>query len=159
MRASTSSAAREWRHRLDVFQVLFGRDLKVLYKRSALGFAWALAVPVVQLIVFASVFRRSLGSGEEQYAVFVFTGVLVWGWFASAVGEGVGLITANRALVGQPRFPLVILPHVTVAVRLFHFAVALPLLGISRICRAPCLATGSPWSLSCQKPSTSALTR
>jgi len=119
---------RMLRHRLDVFRVLFDRDLKVLYKRSALGFGWALGVPIVQLIVFANVFRRTLSEGIENYPVFIFSGVLVWGWFSSAVGEGVGLITANRALVGQPRFPLVTLPHVTVGVRLFHLAVAFPLL-------------------------------
>lgn len=128
MNGSAVPAGRELRHRIDVFRVLVGRDLKAMYKRSFLGFGWALGLPVVQLLVFTMVFRRVLSVEVENYPVFVFTGVLAWGWFQSSLGEGVGLITGNRALVGQPGFPLVILPHVTVAVRGFHFAVALPLL-------------------------------
>jgi lipopolysaccharide transport system permease protein len=58
----------------------------------------------------------------------VFTGVLVWGWFNASLQQSTGLITSSRALVRQPGFPLDLLPHVTVAVRLFHFALALPLL-------------------------------
>lgn len=122
------AVVRRWHHHLDVFRVLFGRDLKVMYKRSALGFAWALALPLVQLGIYASVFRNALGGEIDHYPAYIFIGVLSWTWFASSLGEGVGLITANRALVGQPRFPLVILPHVTVTVRLFHFLIAVPLL-------------------------------
>lgn len=122
------SSVRGFRHRLDVFRVLFSRDLKVMYKRSALGVGWALGMPVVQLIVFSFIFRKVLDVQIDHYPAFIFIGVLVWGWFHTAVGESVGLITSNRALVGQPGFPLVVLPNVTVAVRMFHFLVAGPLL-------------------------------
>lgn len=128
MNAAGSPVARRLQHRFDVFRVLVGRDLKAMYKRSFLGFGWALGLPVVQLLVFTLVFRRVLSVEVANYPVFVFIGVLAWGWFQSSLAEGVGLITSNRALVGQPGFPLVVLPHVTVAVRLFHFLVALPLL-------------------------------
>lgn len=126
--AVTADPLRELRHDLDVFTVLVRRDLKVLYKRSLLGFGWALGVPLVQLFVYSFVFRRALSINVDNYSAFVFTGVLVWGWFHSSIGEGVGLITSNRPLVGQPRFPLAVLPYVTVWVRMLHFLIALPLL-------------------------------
>lgn len=104
------------------------RDLKVLYKGSALGFGWALAAPLLQLLVFSLVFRRVLSVQVEHYTSFAFCGVLVWGWFQSALSQSTGLITSGQALVRQPGFPLAVLPHVTVAVRLVHFLVALPIL-------------------------------
>ncbi len=128
MTGVTSSRKRKWRHARDVIVVLVERDLKMLYKRSTLGLGWALANPLLHLIVFSLVFRRVLNVQVENYASFAFTGLLVWGWFQGALVESTGLITGSRALVRQPGFPLVLLPHVTVAVRFFHFAVALPLL-------------------------------
>jgi lipopolysaccharide transport system permease protein len=107
---------------------LVQRDMQVIYKRALLGFGWALAIPVVQLIVYSFVFRRALSIDADNYSAFVFSGVLVWGWFHSSIGEGTGLITSNRPLVGQPGFPLAVLPYVTVWVRMLHFLAALPLL-------------------------------
>lgn len=122
------SQRRRLRHAFDVIAVLVARDLKVLYKRSSLGFGWALVSPLLQVFIFVLVFRRVLGGPVENYASFVFTGVLVWGWFHASVQQSTSLITSSRALVRQPGFPLVLLPIVTVAVRLFHFSLALPFL-------------------------------
>lgn len=119
---------RRLQHAWDVVAVLVARDLKVLYKRSSLGFGWALVNPLLQVFIFVLVFRRVLGAPIESYASFVFTGVLVWGWFHASVSQSTSLITSSRALVRQPGFPLVLLPIVTVAVRLFHFALGLPFL-------------------------------
>lgn len=119
---------RRLRHAFDVIAVLVDRDLKVLYKRSVLGLGWALAQPLLQLLIFVFVFRRVLAIEVENFASFALTGVLVWTWFQASLVQSTGLITANRALVRQPRFPLALLPHVTIGVRLFHFALAMPLL-------------------------------
>lgn len=108
--------------------VLVARDLKVQYERSMLGLGWAIAVPLLQLITYSLVFRRLLAVQVPNYPSFVFVGVLVWGWFQTSLTQSAGLITGSKSLVLQPRFPLTLLPHVTVGVRLFHFLVALPLL-------------------------------
>ncbi len=119
---------RVWRHSWDVLVVLFSRDLKVLNKRSLLGTSWALAGPVLQLIVYTTLFTRVLATPIANYPSYVFTGVLLWVWFQSSLTQSASLITGSKALVKQPGFPLTLLPVVTVGVRLFHFAVALPLL-------------------------------
>lgn len=123
-----SGRLRRWQHARDLLSVLIGRDLKILYKRSALGFGWALATPLIQLFIFSFIFRRALSLQIENYASFVFIGVLVLGWFQSSISQSGGLITGSKAFVTQPGFPLTLLPHVTVAVRLFHFVIAMPLL-------------------------------
>jgi lipopolysaccharide transport system permease protein len=119
---------RRWQHAWDVLVLLVKRDLKVQYRRSSLGIGWTLAGPLLQLVIFTLVFRRVLSVQIENYASFVFIGVLVWGWFQSSLTQSTGLITGSRSLVLQPGFPLALLPHVTVGVRLFHFVVALPFL-------------------------------
>jgi lipopolysaccharide transport system permease protein len=119
---------RRWQHTWDVLVLLIARDLKVQYKRSSLGIGWTLAGPLLQLVIYTVVFRRVLSLQIENYASFVFIGVLVWGWFQTSLAQSAGLITSSRPLVLQPGFPLALLPHVTVAVRLFHFVVALPFL-------------------------------
>ncbi len=108
----------------DNLELVFARDLKVQYKRSSLGIGWTLAGPLLQLVIYTLVFRRVLSLQIENYASFVFIGVLVWGWFQTSLAQSAGLITSSRPLVLQPAFPLELLPHVTVAVRLFHFMVA-----------------------------------
>ncbi len=125
---SPAARRRQLRHAWDVISVLVGRDLKVLYKRSIVGVGWALAQPLLQLVIFTFVFRRVLAVDVENFASFALTGVLVWGWFQASLVQSTGLITNNRALVRQPRFPLSLLPHVTIGVRLFHFLLAMPIL-------------------------------
>jgi lipopolysaccharide transport system permease protein len=119
---------RRWQHARDLLTVLVERDLKILYKRSSLGFGWALVTPLVQLLIFSFIFHRVLAIEIKNYASFVFIGVLVFGWFQTSLGQSSAMITGNRALVTQPGFPLTLLPHVMVAVRFFHFAIAMPIL-------------------------------
>jgi len=123
-----SSHEHAWRHLADLFSVLVSRDLKILYKRSSLGFGWALVTPLLQLFIFSFVFRHALQMHVENYASFVFIGVLVFGWFQGALSLCGGLITGSKSLVNQPGFPLTLLPHVMVSVRMFHLLIALPVL-------------------------------
>lgn len=125
---SRAKHERTWRHLADLFSVLVSRDLKILYKRSSLGFGWALVTPLLQLFIFSFVFQRALQMKVENYPSFAFIGVLVFGWFQGALSQCGGVITNSKSLVTQPYFPLTLLPHVMVSVRLFHFLIALPVL-------------------------------
>jgi len=102
--------------------------MKLLYKRSALGVAWTLINPLLQLAVFAFVFQLVLPVEIPDYASFTFTGLLVWNWFQTCLFQATGVITANRALIRQPGFPIAILPVVTTTTGLVHFLLALPIL-------------------------------
>jgi lipopolysaccharide transport system permease protein len=116
------------RYLYDLLRSLVGRDMKLLYKRSVLGIAWTLINPLLQLIVFVFVFQVILPVNIPQYSSFVFTGLLVWTWFQSALFQATGVIIQNRALIRQPGFPTTILPIVTVTTGLIHFILALPVL-------------------------------
>lgn len=124
----SATAAGRWQYAWDVLVVLVDRDLKMLYKRSSIGPLWALAAPLMQLLVLTVLFRGVIRLDVPNYAPYVFIGLLAWNWFSSSLLQSTSLITSSRALIRQPGFPLPLLPFVTVAVRLFHLAIALPLL-------------------------------
>lgn len=112
----------------DLLYELVARDLKLMYKRSALGIAWTLINPLLQLAVFSFVFRSVLPVNITNFTSFAFSGLLIWTWFQTALVQATGLITSNRPLIRQPGFPVVILPIVTVMTGLIHFLLALPIL-------------------------------
>lgn len=120
--------SREVLHLRDLIVQLVTRDLKVRYKRSVLGIAWTLINPLLQLLVFATVFRTVLQLNIPHYVSSVFCGLLVWTWFQSSLTEATGVINANATLIRQPGFPSIILPIVTILVHMVHFVLALPAL-------------------------------
>jgi lipopolysaccharide transport system permease protein len=121
---------RQVAHFFDLLRELVDRDMKLLYKRSALGIAWTLINPLLQLAVFSFVFRSVIPINIPKYSSFAFSGLLIWTWTQSALFQATGLITSNRALIRQPNFPIAILPVVTTATGLIHFLLALPVLMI-----------------------------
>jgi lipopolysaccharide transport system permease protein len=127
-----TSAIMPARHRLlqrrDLLWELVMRDIKVRYKRSVLGFAWSLLLPITQLIVFTTLFHHLLATQVRNYPAYVFCGVLAWNWFNASLLSSVGAITENRDLVRRPGVPLVVLPAARVAADLVHFVLALPVL-------------------------------
>ena len=112
----------------DLLRELVSRDLKIRYKRSYLGILWSLLTPLVQVLIFSFLFQMVLPLGIPSYTAFVFTGVLTWSWFASALSGASWAIVANPELVRRPGFPIGILPVLTVASNGIHFLLALPIL-------------------------------
>ncbi|OUL28413.1 ABC transporter [Nostoc sp. T09] len=113
---------------LDLLRELVNRDMKLLYKRSVMGVTWTLINPLLQLAVFAFIFQLVLPVSIPKYSSFVFSGLLVWNWFQTALYQSTGVIIANRALIRQPGFPIAILPVVITTTGLIHFMLALPVL-------------------------------
>ncbi|WP_445249823.1 ABC transporter permease [Microcoleus sp. OTE_8_concoct_300] len=119
---------RKIAHFFDLLRVLVDRDMKLLYKRSALGIAWTLINPLLQLAVFSFVFRTVIPINIPKFSSFAFSGLLIWTWSQTALFQATGLITSNKALIRQPNFPTAILPVVTTMTGLIHFLLALPVL-------------------------------
>ncbi|PSB01597.1 ABC transporter permease [Merismopedia glauca] len=122
--------SRDVHHLWDLVIQLVSRELKLRYKRSVLGIAWTLLNPLLQLLVFATVFRGVLQLNIPHYASSVFCGLMVWNWFQSSLTDGTGVINANPTLIRQPGFPSIILPIVVILVHMVHFLLALPVLVI-----------------------------
>lgn len=109
----------------DLIRELVMRDIRVRYKRSALGFAWTLANPLLYLVVFYFVFRLALEINIPRFGAFAFTGILVWSWFQSSLAQCTSAIVGNRELIRSPGFSPVVLPIVIVTSNLVNFLVAL----------------------------------
>ncbi|MGL5059730.1 MAG: ABC transporter permease [Microcoleus sp.] len=119
---------RKIAHFFDLLRELVDRDMKLLYKRSALGIAWTLINPLLQLAVFSFVFRSVIPINIPKYSSFAFSGLLIWTWSQTALFQATALITSNLTLIRQPNFPTAILPVVTTTTGLVHFLLALPVL-------------------------------
>lgn len=108
----------------DLIRELVMRDIKVRYKRSALGFVWTLANPLLYLVVFYFVFKLALEINIPKFGAFAFTGILVFSWFQSSLAQSAGAIVQNRELIRSPGFSPAVLPIVTVTSNLVNFLVA-----------------------------------
>jgi ABC-type polysaccharide/polyol phosphate export permease len=100
------------------------RDLRVRYKQSAMGFAWAIFMPLVNTVVFSAIFTRVAAfETPVAYPVFAFCGLWVWNFFTSALRFSVTSLTSNANLVSKIYFPREIFPFSAVLVCLIDFAV------------------------------------
>ena len=114
----------------DLIRCLVDRNIKVTYKRSALGMLWMLIKPLMRLFVYAFVFSQVLKTEVTSFASFVFIGLLFWNWFNDSISQATGIIIVNDNLVKQPNFPTMILPIVIVITEWIHLSVAIPILFI-----------------------------
>ena len=111
----------------DMVAILVERDMKLRYKRSTIGLAWSMLNPLLQFAVFYLVFRFILPVGRENYGLFLFIGLLAWGWFQNSLQIGCSAIVDHASLVRQPGFAPSALPLATVLSSLLHFLIALPI--------------------------------
>lgn len=129
-RYQVRSQSNSWRHKYDLVCVLVARDFKLRYKRSLLGIAWSLLVPLAQLVVLYLVFNGIVPLNIPHYTTFLFTGILPWTWLQASLMVSAMTVVDNRDLVKQVGFPLPLLPAVTVLSHLVHFLLALPILAV-----------------------------
>ncbi|NJM48289.1 MAG: ABC transporter permease [Alkalinema sp. RU_4_3] len=129
-KATKPFSRRQITYYRDLLWELVSREMKLLYKRSLLGVFWTLLNPLLQLLVFSTVFRLVLKTGQSipNYLAYAFSGLLIWGWTQTSLFQATGLITGNRPLIRQPSFPTAILPIVTVTTGMIHFLLAFPAL-------------------------------
>jgi lipopolysaccharide transport system permease protein len=115
------------------------REIRARYKGSIFGFAWNFLNPLLQLVVYYVLFGVLLripvvsATGAEPsygYAVFLFTGLLPWTFFASALQGGANSVVNNANLVKKVRLPLQILPASSVLSSLLHFLLSMVVLGV-----------------------------
>jgi lipopolysaccharide transport system permease protein len=126
--AVSPAPARSRRHLADLVLHLVRRELASAHRNTVLGWTWPLLRQLAQLAVLVFLFSHVLKLGIANYPVFVFTGLIAWTWFQTALTAGAFSVVAHPHFVGNPRFPTVALPLVAVAVPLFDFLVAMPVL-------------------------------
>jgi homopolymeric O-antigen transport system permease protein len=118
-----------WRFRELLF-FLAWRDVRIRYRQTVLGIAWAVLQPLATMIVF-SLFLSGLGNGgasELPYALFALAGLLPWFFFSGAITAAGQSVVGNQNLVTKVYFPRLIIPAAAVLVALVDFAIGLCLL-------------------------------
>ena len=117
-----------WRYR-ELLGFLAWRDVKVRYKQTLLGAAWALIQPAVTLVVFTFVFGKmaNLPAGHVPYPLLVMAGLLPWQLFSNSLSGASGSLVSNTHLISKVYFPRLVVPLSSVAVALIDFTVILAL--------------------------------
>jgi ABC-type polysaccharide/polyol phosphate export permease len=129
--------ARIFRQRALV-RALTRRELSARYRGSALGFFWSLGNPLLLLAVYATVFRYVFAprSDVRPYALFLFGGVLVWGFVSAALADAAETFRVNGPLLRKTTAAPEVFPAVAVAARLSHLTLALPVLAAAIVYEA-----------------------
>jgi ABC-2 type transport system permease protein len=97
-----------WRSR-QLLVNLVSTEIRVKYKNSFLGLVWSLLAPAMTLTVFAIVFGVALKNGYPDFVILLFSGLLAWNLFQTAVLTATGAIVNNAGLVKKVSFPREIL--------------------------------------------------
>jgi lipopolysaccharide transport system permease protein len=104
------------------------RRLESEHRLTAFGWLWPLIRQLAQLLVLVVVFGSVLDLGIEDYPLFVFSGLIVWTWFATALAGATTSLISDRHLVYSPRLPNMVIPLVAVVVPLVDVLLVLPVL-------------------------------
>lgn len=126
-----------YKHR-QLIHTMVVRELKARYRGTVLGFLWSFLNPMLLLMVYSFVFGVILpgSSGRVEsidivgidYSIFLFTGLLPWIWFSTSVLECSNVLSVYGNLIKKIKFPLEVLPIMTVITNMIHFMLGLPIL-------------------------------
>jgi lipopolysaccharide transport system permease protein len=120
-----------WSYR-ELVWVFAARDLKLRYRQTALGVAWALIQPLAGVAIFSTVFGHLTNVPHDRiaYPVFVYAGLVLWTFFATAVTGAAQILVEHRELVTRVYFPRILAPLAAVLPPMFDFALSLVFVAI-----------------------------
>ena len=118
-----------WQFRELIFFLIW-RDVKVRYKQTLLGAAWAILQPLLMMVVFTIFFGRMAGvpSGDLPYPLFAYAGLLPWTFFSTAIATAGNSVVGSERLITKIYFPRLTVPFAAVGAAVVDFVIALGLL-------------------------------
>lgn len=118
-----------WRYR-ELLYFLTWRDIKLRYRQTLLGAAWAIIQPLFAMLLFNVFFGRlvRIPTDNIPYPLFAYAGLLPWTFFANAVTNSANSLVGSTSLITKVYFPRMIIPAAPVLAGLVDFAVAFALL-------------------------------
>ncbi len=122
---SFSDLKEVWEYR-ELLYFLTWRDLKVRYKQTSIGVLWAIFQPFITMVVFSIFFGGLLKTPSDgvPYPIFVYTGLLFWQFFSSALSDTSNVLITNQAIITKVYFPRLLLPLSSVATKFIDFIIA-----------------------------------
>jgi lipopolysaccharide transport system permease protein len=114
-----------WNYR-ELLYFFTWRDLKVRYKQTLIGAAWAILQPFITMVVFSVFFGQlaNVPSDGVPYPIFVYVGLLFWQFFSSALADTSNVLISNQSIITKVYFPRLILPVSAVLTKLVDFVIA-----------------------------------
>jgi len=121
--------AELWRFRHLFFSMVW-RTVRVRYKQTAIGLAWAILQPLLLTFVFTIIFGRltNMPTNGQPYPIFVLSGLLIWLFVAQSFTQASTSIVANTGLITKIYFPRVIMILVAITAAVFDFMCSFVLL-------------------------------
>jgi lipopolysaccharide transport system permease protein len=122
----TLDVAELWRYR-ELLYFFVWRDIKVRYKQTVLGAAWAIIQPLTTTALFTIIFGTLGGMAKQvsgPYALHVFIGLLLWTFFANAVTQAANSLVGSSHLISKVYFPRLLVPLASIASGLVDFAIS-----------------------------------
>jgi lipopolysaccharide transport system permease protein len=118
-----------WRYR-ELLYFLVWRDVKVRYKQTALGAAWAIIQPLFTMIIFSLFFGRlaKVPSDGIQYPIFAYCALVPWTFFAHGLTMGTNSLVDSSHLIKKVYFPRLAIPIATVLAGIVDFCIAFVML-------------------------------
>jgi len=100
-----------WRYR-ELFGFLIWRDVRIRYSQTILGSVWAVAQPLLAMIVFTALFHRLAGlqSDGPPYPLFAFVGLTAWMFFSNAISASAASLIGSQQLISKVYFPRALIP-------------------------------------------------
>lgn len=114
-----------WQYR-ELLYFLIWREIKVRYKQTILGAAWAILQPLLTMIVFSVIFGRlaKMPSDGIPYPIFSYAALLPWQLFSRALGDASGSLVSAQSMITRVYFPRLFLPMAGVLSGLLDFAIS-----------------------------------
>jgi len=110
----------------ELFYFFTWRDIKVKYKQTFLGFAWAILQPFVMMVIFSIFFGMALKVPSDgiPYPLFAFSGLMLWNVFATGLSGAGNSMVSNANIIKKIYFPRLIIPMSSILVAVFDFVMA-----------------------------------
>ena len=94
----------------DLIKTLVARDLKVRYRRSAIGFLWTMLHPLITMLVLTFVFSHLFRANLPNFPVYALTGIVLWNFFSQAIVASMNSLRGNAALLTKLPVPKSVFP-------------------------------------------------
>jgi len=101
------------------------KELKIRYKRSVLGFMWALLNPAFMMLVLTLVFSKIMRFNIPHYAIFLLSVLLPWTFFSQSLSYAVEAIVANGDLIKKVAVPKLVFPMAALVSNLINLLLSL----------------------------------
>ena len=133
--AGTAFSIRAIIEHRELLGLLVRREIKARYKDSSLGLVWSLLRPITQLLIYYIALGKFLGAERSipDFAIFIFTGLTIWGLFSEVLSGSTTSIVSNAGLIKKVYLPREIFPLAAVGSALFNFAVQFGILLIATV--------------------------